>query len=204
MIDSLSTTLLDGHTVKQSLSRLRTGQTEIAAFVENLFTQLDGHRANFAQSETRLREERQRLAAERLHLQTLRDHDTQQLKSQLATLENERATLETELTELRRQNAELVASIENQKLQMDEERVEWTGELCQLRRILDKQSQWLSERAVTPAKKSNKEAGLARAANAATVTTTASIPAEGPAPPTLEVLSKPPAAHRVRENAGPT
>jgi len=175
--DSLTATaVLDCQIVKQSLSKLRTGQSELAGVVKDLFSWFSGHHADFARVQTRLRDERQRLAearaaldVERQQFQATHDHDAEQFQARLAVAENERAALEVELAALRTQSAELTATLENQRRQMDEERVEWTGELRRLRRILDKQSRWLADRSprrarMPPATGTRRRPGPARRA----------------------------------------
>lgn len=80
----------------------------------------------------------------------------------LQSLEQERSALETELEHVRIRAAETADALDEQKRRSTVERAEWSGELKQLRRTLERQSQLLAERrhetptvATPPAAKSN-------------------------------------------------
>ena len=55
-------------------------------------------------------------------------------------LEQERAALETELEMVRTRAAELTETLDKERRQMAEDRAEWSGELKQLRRLLERQA----------------------------------------------------------------
>lgn len=55
-------------------------------------------------------------------------------------LEQERASLETELEMVRTRAAELTETLDKERRQMAEDRAEWSGELKQLRRLLERQA----------------------------------------------------------------
>jgi len=67
------------------------------------------------------------------------------LKSQVAELESDRQALEEELDSVRSRAVDMAHTIAEQKKQMSEEHSQWLAELRQLRRILDKQSQWITQ-----------------------------------------------------------
>ncbi len=67
------------------------------------------------------------------------------LERQLREVEHERAALETELDHIRKRAAEANTALAEHKRREAEERAEWSGELKQLRRALEKQSMLLVE-----------------------------------------------------------
>jgi hypothetical protein len=144
---------VDWTPVRETLSLLRSGQESIDLFVGQLFGELDRMRDRLEQQERKLREERNQLLEER------RAFDEQQARSasfgdgatggdpaNVSELERERADLENELEAVRQRCEELSATVAEQKRQLTDERAEWTAEFRQLRKILDKQSQLLTQR----------------------------------------------------------
>lgn len=67
-------------------------------------------------------------------------------QQQLNQLELERRTLQAELDAARRHTADLEAQLTECRRRFDEDRSEWNGELRQLLRLLERQSQTLEER----------------------------------------------------------
>lgn len=78
----------------------------------------------------------------------MQDIDAQR---QIHELEADRAALEEELETVRQRAAEMAETLVEQKRQMAEERAEWNGELRQLRKILERQSEQLGNRGITMA-----------------------------------------------------
>jgi hypothetical protein len=71
------------------------------------------------------------------------------LERRLRDVEQERAALETELDHIRKRAAEANTALAEHKRREAEERAEWSGELKQLRRALEKQSMLLVEQQET-------------------------------------------------------
>ena len=65
--------------------------------------------------------------------------------------ESERRNLEIELESLRQRAAELTEALCEQKRVASEERAEWSGEIRQLRKSLERQSELIADRAPQPA-----------------------------------------------------
>lgn len=70
-------------------------------------------------------------------------------EKRLREVEQDRATLETELDHIRKRAAEANSALAEHKRRETEERAEWSGELKQLRRALEKQSMLLVEQQET-------------------------------------------------------
>jgi len=78
------------------------------------------------------------------------------LERRLREVEQDRAALETELDHIRKRAAEANSALAEHKRREVEERAEWSGELKQLRRALEKQSMLLVEQQETGANSTRK------------------------------------------------
>jgi chromosome segregation ATPase len=78
------------------------------------------------------------------------------LERRLREVEQDRAALETELDHIRKRAAEANSALAEHKRREVEERAEWSGELKQLRRALEKQSMLLVEQQETGASSTRK------------------------------------------------
>ncbi len=68
-----------------------------------------------------------------------------QLQAKVAEMEQDRVALEEELENVRSRAVSMSQTITEQKRQMADEHAQWTAELRQLRRILDKQATWIAQ-----------------------------------------------------------
>ena len=138
--------------VKDSLRALKAGQESFARFVVDLFNDLDSMREQLLKVESHLSEERRRLDAQRQQLVAQErqiaaepaEADSQ-LQAKVAEMEQDRAALEEELENVRSRAVSMSQTITEQKRQMADEHAQWTAELRQLRRILDKQATWIAQ-----------------------------------------------------------
>ncbi len=69
----------------------------------------------------------------------------QELLSKVSELENDRHALEEELENIRARAVDMSQIIADQKRQMAEDQSQWMAEFRQLRRILDKQTKWITQ-----------------------------------------------------------
>lgn len=137
---------------------LRAGQDGFEHFVNEVFADmeamcrtLDEQREWFEARCQKLEEEKQRLANSLAERQSTGDLTDPSLPTKIAELEQDRQALEQELEEVRTRAADLGKTIGEQKRQMADERAQWTAELRQLRRILDKQASWIAQQSRQPA-----------------------------------------------------
>ncbi|HZZ27814.1 MAG TPA: hypothetical protein VFE46_07370 [Pirellulales bacterium] len=157
---SISTAAGAGATLKQSLAALQAGQESYAQFVTDLFTDLETLHGRLLQAEAQMALQRQQLEELRSPLaeefQPTLDENTEnnaELEIRVAELESERQALEEELENIRGRAVNMAEIIAGQKRQMSDEHVQWMTELRQLRRILDKQTKWITQQsdlAITP------------------------------------------------------
>jgi hypothetical protein len=138
--------------VKDSLRALKAGQESFARFVVDLFNDLDSMREQLLKVESHLSEERRRLDTQRQQLVAQErqiasepaEADSQ-LQAKVSEMEKDRAALEEELENVRSRAVSMSQTITEQKRQMADEHAQWTAELRQLRRILDKQATWIAQ-----------------------------------------------------------
>jgi chromosome segregation ATPase len=89
-----------------------------------------------------------------------------QLREQLHAIELERCSLEVELEALRVRAAELTDQLVELKRESTDERAEWSGELKQLRRSLERQAELFADRLTTHARNSQDSAAVLPNVNA--------------------------------------
>ena len=169
----VSTPALEASEVIDALVALRTSGDALAELVDGVFDDLEVL-GNEVALRTGLVEEAKRQAAEHAsELQLVRHAEAlakaeltalrreieqaheqltelpqqnEQLREHLHALEVERRGLETELEGLRVRTAELADHLAEVKRETAEERVEWSTELKQLRRTLERQADLLADR----------------------------------------------------------
>jgi hypothetical protein len=138
--------------VRESLQALKAGQESFARFVVDLFNDLEGMRQQLLDVESRLSDQRRQFDTEREQFKseqrqanaTATEPDPA-LQTKLTELEQDRLALEEELESVRSRAVGMAQTISEQKRQMAEEHAQWTAELRQLRRILDKQATWIAQ-----------------------------------------------------------
>lgn len=130
---------------QQMSSELQSVQ-EQAGRLSTASAELDTARSELAQA----RGESQRLREQLLAAQSA-NHGDGQLKHRLSEAEEERRNLERELEAVRQRAAEMAETLVEQKRQMAEDRAQWNTELRQLRRLLERQAELLTERTHVPA-----------------------------------------------------
>ncbi len=166
---------LEESEVTDALAALRTNGDALAELLDGVFDDLDTL-ANEIDLRSCLLDETRRQASEQAaELQTVRhaealanaeltsvrreiDRASEQLvrlpqqnnelREHLHALELERCSLEAELESLRVRTAELADHLAEVKRESAEERVEWSSELKQLRRTLERQAELLADRLV--------------------------------------------------------
>jgi hypothetical protein len=149
---SATTDSADCTSLKQSLAALRSGQENYARFVTDLLDDLGTLHARLTQAEQQLALQRQQLSELRSPLPEDKGQTAQgnsaadaELQIRVAELESERQALEEELENIRDRAVNMAEIIAGQKRQMSDEHVQWMSELRQLRRILDKQTKWMTQ-----------------------------------------------------------
>ncbi len=139
--------------IQQSLAALHAGQESFAQFVVDLFGDLEAMQQKLLNVQAELCEERGKLAEERQRFSEQNNkppvgsETDESLQSKVAELEQDRAALEEELEGVRARAVGMAQTLAEQKRQMAEEHAEWSAELRQLRRTLDKQASWISQHA---------------------------------------------------------
>ncbi len=126
-----------------ALCQAHSGLRETA---ERMFDSLQAMQQQLEQSQRQLMDEQAALQSQREQGHT---ECGQQNCEHLVALQQQHAAMQTEMQSLRQQAAEMARTIAQQQLQINHERAEWSGELSQMRRILDKQASWLQERTET-------------------------------------------------------
>ncbi len=127
---------------------------EVLSDMESMYRAFDKQREQYHQRYEKLENEKQRLTASleeslnKVSSQGETVDPTLQIK--INELEQDRQALEQELEEVRNRAADLAKTVGEQKRQMADERAEWTAELRQLRRILDKQASWIAQQTQQP------------------------------------------------------
>jgi chromosome segregation ATPase len=163
----------DSTHVLSALSALRSNSEEVSLLLDDVFDDLESL-GNAADVKSQLLEESRRHIAEQTaelsavrhaealaaaELSTMRGQidqaqerlvslpkQNEELKEHLHALELERCGLEAELEALRVRTAELADHLAEVKRESAEERAEWSSELKQLRRTLERQSELLADR----------------------------------------------------------
>ena len=130
--------------INETLSELRNECTSFAGFVTELLDQLDQLRDEVDEKTDQLEFERQNVADARSELEHYRQHSSTSPMTdddaRVADLEQQRSELEEELELVRRRAAELAETVSQQKREMAEDRAEWSGELREMRKLLERQT----------------------------------------------------------------
>lgn len=164
---------LEGSEVLDALSALRAGGDALAELLDGVFDDLDTLGGEVELRARLLEETRRQAADQAVELQSVRHAEAlakaelltvrneieqarerlnrlptenHELREHLHALELERCSLETELEALRVRTAELADHLAEVKRESAEERAEWSSELKQLRRALERQSELLADR----------------------------------------------------------
>ncbi|HEY2881690.1 MAG TPA: hypothetical protein VGJ15_04640 [Pirellulales bacterium] len=143
---SIPAALASSKPLKQTLATLRSDEQKFGEFVLELFDDLGTLHEKLVQAESRLREEQRQLAEERCqfaaeHRLIIPDEKTSEVvQAKVTELELDRQTLLEELESVRARAIEMAETIAQQKCQIEEEHSQWSTELRQLRRMLDKQT----------------------------------------------------------------
>jgi predicted nucleic acid-binding Zn-ribbon protein len=144
---------VDWTPVRDTLAALRAGHESLDLFVGQLFSGLEAMRERLDQYDRRIKDERrqvaedrQRFIAEQAEWERSRTQPVGEEAQRVAELEQERSELEEELETVRQRCEELAETVAEQKRQIAEERAAWTAEFRQLRKVLDQQSQILTQR----------------------------------------------------------
>jgi chromosome segregation ATPase len=142
---TITTDIPDWAPLQETVSRLRAGQESVERFIQRLLEDVEAMQACLAESELQLADSHHRLAEVRAELmRTQQQPDASGAanadgQDRLTELEDERTALELELEQVRMRAAELAETLTEQQRQMVEERAQWTGELRQMRQLLERQ-----------------------------------------------------------------
>jgi hypothetical protein len=123
---------------------------EVFADMESMCRTLDEQRDWYERRCQSLEAEKQRLSETLQQRPVVEGEPDPSLHAKLTELEHDREALEQELEEVRHRAADLAKTLTEQKRQTSEERAEWTAELRQLRRVLDKQASWIAQQPKQP------------------------------------------------------
>lgn len=192
--------------IEESFRELDALHTDLETFYQDLVRQgetLERARAELQQSQREREMEREALDREQIanleqleqqyqqaqqELETLRlevagrdaqpmDESAEGYSAELRDLQQQREELEAELEAVRTRAAELSDALDEAKRQSVEERAEWSTELKQMRRILERQSELLATAPTQPVAAAAASAAPGREKSAAAV---ASQPADDP------------------------
>ncbi len=137
--------------LNQALATLQTGQQNYEQFVVELLAEIEAAQEKLNQAEAQidqqnreLTELRSRPAADCQPAEQNGEGDAA-LESKVEELESDRQALEEELENVRSRAVEMAQVITDQKRQMAEDQTQWMEEFRQLRRILDKQTKWITQ-----------------------------------------------------------
>jgi hypothetical protein len=151
-VSTILTAHADCTSLKESLAALQAGQDKYAQFVSALLSELEATQQKLVQAETQidlqsreLVELRNRSSAEYLPPADNAGAVDQALQNKVTELENDRQALEEELENIRARAVDMAQTIADQKRQMTEDQSQWMAEFRQLRRILDKQTKWITQ-----------------------------------------------------------
>ena len=129
--------------IHESVARLRAGHEVLEKFVVQLLDELQSAHDRLMENENHLLETQRQLTetrSELLHTLETSGSVDPGTREQLNTVERERTALEVELETVRMRASDLSETLAEQKRQMAEERAQWTNELRQMRRLLEKHS----------------------------------------------------------------
>lgn len=132
-------------------AELQDHYSDFGEFVEELLNQLEVLRSNVDEKSRLLDEERAQVEKTREQLRMdgerlLESQSTGADKSDpIADLEQQRDVLKEELESLRRRASEADESLAQQKREMAEERAEWSGELREMRQLLERHTRQITE-----------------------------------------------------------
>ncbi|HTQ38332.1 MAG TPA: hypothetical protein VMJ32_04855 [Pirellulales bacterium] len=142
--------------LKQSLAAFRAGQEKYAQFVNDVLADLETMHRRLTEAEHQVALQRQQLSELRSPLSEEYQQASPELPAgnyelqiRVAELESERQALEEELENIRARAVDMAETIAGQKRQMSEEHTQWMDELRQLRHILDKQTNWITQQSET-------------------------------------------------------
>ena len=136
----------DFQPVFHASSALREAHTGLRETAQRMFDSLQAMQQQLEQSQRQLMDEQAALQSQR---EQGHSECGQQNCEHLVALQQQHAGMQDELQSLRGQATEMARTIAQQQQQINHERAEWSGELSQMRRILDKQASWLQERTET-------------------------------------------------------
>ena len=138
--------------VSDVLTDLKAECSGFSHFVEDLLDQLDELRIEMEENSKQLEDERAQLAHSRSRLQkqrtklaSLSAEDGSINTKRIVELEHQRTELEDELELVRRRAAEMSDELARQQREIAMERAEWSGELRELRQILEQQTRVLED-----------------------------------------------------------
>ncbi|HEY2826242.1 MAG TPA: hypothetical protein VGJ04_01470 [Pirellulales bacterium] len=138
--------------LQQLLAVLRRGHENYAQFVTELLADLEAMQQQLVEAETQITRQNQQLtelarpSAETAE-QSAGNHPNSdaELVNKVTELESDRQALEEELENIRARAVNMSQTISDQKRQMSEDQSQWMAELRQLRRLLDKQTKWITQ-----------------------------------------------------------
>jgi chromosome segregation ATPase len=137
--------------LQESLAALQTGQHDYEQFVVELLAEFEAAQEKLSQAEGQIDQQNRELAELRSRPAVDGQPAEQNgagdavLESKVAELESDRQALEEELENVRSRAVEMAQVIADQKRQMAEDQTQWMEEFRQLRRILDKQTKWITQ-----------------------------------------------------------
>jgi hypothetical protein len=151
-VSTISTAQSDCASLKEALAALQAGQESYAQFVADLLAELEAAQNKLRQAEARIDQQNGELvelrAQQAAALQSQADETQsgdQAWLDKVAELESDRQALEEELENIRTRAVDMAQTIADQKRQMSDDQTQWMDEFRQLRRILDKQTKWITE-----------------------------------------------------------
>ena len=151
-MSTISTAQSDCASLKEALAALQAGQESYAQYVADLLAELEATQNKLRQAEARIDQQNHELVDLRDQqaavLQSQADEaqsGDQALLNKVAELESDRQALEEELENIRNRAVDMAQTIADQKRQMSDDQTQWMDEFRQLRRILDKQTKWITE-----------------------------------------------------------
>ncbi len=145
----LRLTECDLEPVFHAAASLREMHGSLRETARQMFESLHNVQLQVEQSQRELHIEREAFASQRAKLAVGQNDGNLQQSHDHQQLQQQHAAVQAELQSLRTQSEEMAKTIAIQQQQINHERAQWTGELSQMRRILDKQASWLQERTET-------------------------------------------------------
>jgi SMC interacting uncharacterized protein involved in chromosome segregation len=143
-VDCTSTAL------QESLAALQTGHQDYEQFVVELLAEMEATHEKLSQAEAQIDQQNRELEELRSRpapdiQAAVQSEGNAALESKVTELESDRQALEEELENVRSRAVEMAQVITDQKRQMAEDQTQWMEELRQLRRVLDKQTKWITQ-----------------------------------------------------------